>query len=574
MRTNNGATGLIKELVNSCKVDETELSNQIAKEIVTDIEVYVDRHLEVYQKYTLNAPLMLSSESQSNALFYSLISLIKDVSALGRRLLELALQYNAPKTQVKPSSSPTSISSEQKFTYSSGRSKRDNEYEDATSEDLLAALIESSSSDDFLVLSSYLDTISTRDMIISALIYIKSHECFTLSHDIQSVAMVLRRTKFMILNIFAPKNQMELITKLLTSIGRYSEMNYIFDLFRDRNQFEVLLSKGVEKKPELRIALFNYVKKNPEFYPLVTLNFSMFREIAESLEASAIKRLNKAILKIAGRFKKDTTSDRIAASIVSVQEDDGLDVEPPLLQEQQQQPLPPPPPPPPPPSSQPLQQPLQLSSAPSTTITTATTTATNDDRERSSIHQSLNLSLLELVDASDCFAKAGCYKKSSYCEQKAKLIALQLALLPTAGTNVLDVPQSELTELIADFQSFCQAYIVAEAYDYHLAWRQALFKNVVLRSNLDYLADYCKKCDLSQALVEDLVSVYRQYINNGQLSSEESLNSARGFKHILARLSDVEFKCKIYSQLNFEDAKEKLLQDPAIQAHLKDLKLV
>lgn len=566
MRIDNDATGLIKELVNSYQVDETKLSNQIAKEIVADIESYVDRHLEVYQKYTLNAPLMLSSESRSNALFYSLISLIKDVSALGRRLLELALQYNAPKTQVKPPSSPTSISSEQKFAYSSGRSKRENENEDATSEDLLAALIESSSSDDFLVLSSYLDTISTRDMIISALIYIKSHECFTLSHDIQSVAMVLRRTKFMIVNIFAPKNQMELITKLLTSIGRYNEMNYIFDLFRDRNQFEVLLSKGVEKKPELRIALFNYVKKNPEFYPLVTLNFSMFREIAESLEASAIKRLNKAISKIAGRFKKDTTSDRIAASIVSGQEDDGLRVESHQLQQQQQ-------PPPPPPPSQPLQQSLQLSSPPSTIITTTTTT-TNDDRERSSIHQSLNLSLLELVDASDCFAKAGCYKKSSYCEQKAKLIALQLALLPTAGTNVLDVPQSELTELIADFQSFCQAYIVAEAYDYHLAWRQALFKNVVLRCNLDYLADYCKKCDLSQALVEDLVSVYKQYINNGQLSSEESLNSARGFKQILARLSDVEFKCKIYSQLNFEDAKEKLLQDPAIQAHLKDLKLV
>lgn len=563
VKINNDASQLVKELVNSNKVDETELSNEIAKEIVADIENYVDQHLEIYKKYTLNGPLMLSSESKSTALFYSLISLIKDVSALGRRLLELALQYNAHKAQSNPSSSSTSLPNDQRFVYSSGKTRRENENDDATSEDLLAALIESSSSDDFLVLSSSLDTISTRDMVISALIYIKSHECFTLSHDIQSVAMVLRRTKFMILNIFAPKNQMELITKLLTSIGRYNEMNYIFDLFRDRNQFEILLSKGVEKKPELRIALFNYVKKNPEFYPLVTLNFSMFREIAESLEASAVKRLNKAISKMVSKFKKNVaTLDRIASTVASVQEDDGSNV---VESSQHPQPQQQPPP------AQQQQQPSTSLQSSGTII--PTTTATYDDREN--IQQSLNLSLLELVDASDCFAKAGCYKRSSYCEQKAKLIALQLALWQTGGPNVLDVSQSELSELIADFRSFWRAYIVAEAYDYHLAWRQALFKNVVLRCNPTYLLDYCKKCDLSQALVEDLVSLYKQYIsNNSQMDLEESSTLAKGFKQILARLSDVEFKCKIYSQLNFEDAKEELLQDAAIQAHLKDLKLV
>lgn len=576
-KINNDTAGLVKELVISNQIDNTELANQIAKEIIADIESQVDRHLRKYQKYTLNAPNILSSTAEScnardsdkddsTAQFFNLISLLKDVSVLGRKLLELAPHFNAQKSTPGTSGSiaqcpghgsncdSKSIASGKSIS-SGGRNFNKIKDEDATSEDLLAALIESSSSDDFLVLSSSLESITIKDMILASLIYIKSHECFTLSHDIQGVVMVLRRTKFIIINILAPKNQVELITKLLTSIGRYNEMNYVFDLLRDRNQFEVLLSKGVEKTPELRIALFNYVKKNPEFYALVTLNFSMFREIAESLEASAVKRLNK--LTASTKIKQSQRQQRKRTSIIpgSLSSSNLSSFGQSYQQQDQQRDL--------------------LESTMSDQVDSLTISEQSIGRRNLPVYSrdSLNMSLVELVDASDCYAKAGCYKKSNNCEKKAKLVALQLVLL-TDGVNVLDIDQANLMDLITSFRVFGQAHIVANAYDYHIVWRQALFKNVILNGNLNYLEKFCEKCDLSSVLVEELVLLYNQHLNSRQFSQEESFAQAKSMERIIFKLDSVELKCKLYNQLNFERAKEELLlQDQAILAHLKDLKL-
>lgn len=583
---------LIKELVKSNFIEDAVLVNQIARAIARDIEEHVDDHLKIYQKFTLNTGPILSSIS--TAQFFNLISLLKDVSILGRRLLKAAPQFNAQESSElgKHGGVSSNLLSDNKSITSLGSiHSRKSCDKDATSEDLVAALIESSSTDDFLILTSSLESISNREMILASFLYIKSHECFTLSHDIQSVVMVLRRIKFIILNILAPKNQVELITKLLTSIGRYSEMTYVFDLFRDRNQFEVLLSKGVEKTPELRIALFNYVKKNPEYYALVTLNFSMFREIAESLEASAIKRLDKINSNKQSKKKDSLTTTGTSLGMspgrsAAVDMNSGSITAVPATTNELSLSL----------SSSTSsssssgQKPLGLLRNQSFNQLVASVTSTNQapssnsstfvapKRPTSNINhlkESLNLGLVELVDASDCFAKASCYKRSNDCEKRAKLIALQLALLPD-GTNVLDLEQSELNDLIVRLNSFVEAYIIAEAYDYHLAWRQALFKNVIIRGDSNYLNDFCKRCDLSSSLIESLVLQYKQYINNksNRLTQDEIYNSANAMKLILARLVDVELRCKIYSQLNFDSAKEELLKDKAIEAHLMDLKLV
>ena len=618
-KTSKKAAGFVKELINGHGVDENELVDCIAKEIIGDIGEFVNELLSKYRKFTLNAPQMLFDVKGSTMKFFNLIGLLRDVSVLGRKLLETAPQFESLRSQtVAPPVLEHQQTSDHKRLFFNrtrlevkSQSAANNE-EDATSEDLLAALIESSSSDDFLVLSSSLDSITMRDMILGALILIKTHECFTLSHDVQGVVMVLRRTKFMILNILAPKNQMELVTKLLTSIGRYNEMNYVFDLLRDHNQFEILLSKGVEKTPELRIALFNYVKKNPEFYALVMLNFSMFREIAESLEASASRRLDKLIQARRGKTtKKISTSGQWQEALASRKDSAALCGPPsatlppspsPPLQRQQQLP----------PSSsssssssasgkQPaLDQMGSLSSPTATTTTTTTsvetthatvgrhpqTSGVGDDGKGSGSNKSLakplysrealGLCLVELVDASDCFAKAGCYKRSNGCESKAKLIALQLAFLEAGETNVLDLQQggSELNDLIVSLDNFSDAYIVVEAYSYHLSWRQALFRNVILGGQLTYLNEYCRRYDLSCAIVMELVVLYKQHLaSHSHLSQEELSRLAESMRWILLRLEDVELRCKIYSQLNFQDAKEELLEDGAVRAHLRDLRL-
>lgn len=504
---NRESAELVKELVKSERLNDAILVDHVARRIISDISKHVDEHLKKYQRFTLKTECTDLGVSTSQ--FFELISLLKDVSLLGHKLLELCPQFNAKRSASK---TPSPDLSENRHSLESeeGRSEGNRVREDdATSEDLLAAMIESSSTDDFLVLSSSLDSISTADMIIATMVHIMSHECFTLSHDIQGVVMVLRRIKFMIVNILAPKAQMELIARLLTSVGRYNEMNYVFDLFRDKNQFEILLSKGVEKTAELRIALFNYVKKNPEFYALVTLNFSMFREIAESLEASANKRLDK-IISSRQKAAKETGSKEIRPRCSSV-----------------------------------------------------------SGRTK----EALNLSLIELMDASDCYAKAGCYKRSNHCERRSKLVALEIALMSSgeAYTHLLDLSQSELTDAIVNLSSFAEAHIVADAYDFHLAWRQALFRRVIVDGEVGYLDEYCRKYELSSALTEELVTLYRQYADN--CDQEKRFEISKSMRIVLAKLVDVELRCKLYTQLNFDDAKKELLEDAAIQAHLKDLRL-
>lgn len=546
----------------------SELANDIAKEIVTGLEEIADYHLNNYSKYTLASNLDLERETDSR--FFELIGSLKNVSALGRKLIELAPKLNSSnkyhqtndtirqydsksvasdcssQTRLKRPDSLASIKSQNDSIWFANNKTTE---QDATSEDLLASLVESSSTDDFLVLSSSLDSITSRDMILLSLICIKAHDCFTLSHDIQGVAMVLKRVKFIILNILAPKDEMELVKKLLTSIGRYNEMNYVFDLFKDRNQFEMLLSKGVEKTPELRIALFNYVKKNPEFYALVTLNFSMFCEIAESLETNAVKRLNRIFKSIATGSGTQTLGLSLGEGCSQKISAIGSN-----------------------PSHK--KQPSDPGKVTQHLI---------DSKVRCPAHleEQINVALIELVDAADCFAKAGRYKRSNRCGQKAKLIALQLSLLngDTKDQSVwlLHLKTEQLNDTIQNFKSFQQAAIVAEAYDYHLAWSQALFLNVILYSNFMYLKEFIAEYSFSNSLVSKLTTLYRQYMStNREMISKPTIESVeKAFKHLLSHLPDIEEQCKIYTQCQFDDAREQLInQDPFVQAHLRDLNLV
>lgn len=277
------------------------------------------------------------------------------------------------------------------------------------------------------------------------------------------------------------------VEKYFTS--RDGAMSYLFNLFRDKNQFDLLLSKNIEKTPELRIALFKYVKRNPDLYSLVILNISLLREIAESLEASASRRLCNLDPSI--NFKSDTLS--------------------------------------------------------------------ND----------LNVSLTELVDASDCYAKADCHKKSKNCEKLAKLVALQLHLLDRENC-ILNLSPCDMADKIVNLESFYEAYIISEAYDCHMYWRQALFNNVVLKNDIMYLNDYCREFKLSSNMIEELVLLYKQYINNHQLSRETSSRLAKAIKIILSRLSNIKIRYKVYTQLNFDDAKEELLSNPVTKAILAD----
>ncbi|KAF7495080.1 Spatacsin [Sarcoptes scabiei] len=78
-------------------------------------------------------------------------------------------------------------------------------------------------------------------------LYIRAHECFTAQCDVGGIALVLRKTRLFIMKKLHPARYFHLILRLLTGIGRYSEMTFCFDLFRECDRFEMILSKRVHR---------------------------------------------------------------------------------------------------------------------------------------------------------------------------------------------------------------------------------------------------------------------------------------------------------------------------------------
>ncbi|XP_062999494.1 spatacsin-like [Elgaria multicarinata webbii] len=81
------------------------------------------------------------------------------------------------------------------------------------------------------------------------------------------------------------------LVRLLTGIGRYNEMTYIFDLLHEKHHFEVLMRKKLDPSGTLKTALLDYIKRcrpgDSEKHNMIALCFSMCREIGENHEAAA-----------------------------------------------------------------------------------------------------------------------------------------------------------------------------------------------------------------------------------------------------------------------------------------------
>ena len=78
-------------------------------------------------------------------------------------------------------------------------------------------------------------------------LYIKAHECFSLACDVRGIALVLRKARVLITQKLLELRDFKAIVRLMTGIGRYSEMTYCFELLKDNNEFELILSKHIQK---------------------------------------------------------------------------------------------------------------------------------------------------------------------------------------------------------------------------------------------------------------------------------------------------------------------------------------
>ncbi|XP_045142394.1 spatacsin [Echinops telfairi] len=124
---------------------------------------------------------------------------------------------------------------------------------------------------------------------------ILAHHCFTLTCHMEGIIRVLQAARLLTDNHLAPSEEYGLMVRLLTGIGRYNEMTYIFDLLHKHHYFEVLMRKKLDPSGTLKTALLDYIKRcrpgDSEKHNMIALCFSMCREIGENHEAAACIQL-------------------------------------------------------------------------------------------------------------------------------------------------------------------------------------------------------------------------------------------------------------------------------------------
>ncbi|KAM6351541.1 spatacsin isoform 3-T4 [Alca torda] len=124
---------------------------------------------------------------------------------------------------------------------------------------------------------------------------ILAHNCFSLTCHMEGITRVLQAARLLTDEHLAPNEEFGLVVRLLTGIGRYNEMTYIFELLHEKHYFEVLMRKKLDPSGTLKTALLDYIKRcrpgDSEKHNMIALCFSMCREIGENHEAAASTQL-------------------------------------------------------------------------------------------------------------------------------------------------------------------------------------------------------------------------------------------------------------------------------------------
>ncbi|XP_066184251.1 spatacsin [Sylvia atricapilla] len=124
---------------------------------------------------------------------------------------------------------------------------------------------------------------------------ILAHSCFSLTCHMEGITRVLQAARLLTEEHLAPKEEYGLLVRLLTGIGRYNDMTYIFELLHQKHYFEVLMRKNLDPSGTLKAALLDYTKRcrpgDSEKHNMIALCFSMCREIGQNHEAAACTQL-------------------------------------------------------------------------------------------------------------------------------------------------------------------------------------------------------------------------------------------------------------------------------------------
>ncbi|XP_073067833.1 spatacsin isoform X1 [Manis javanica] len=344
---------------------------------------------------------------------------------------------------------------------------------------------------------------------------ILAHHCFTLTCHMEGISRVLQAARLLTDNHLAPSEEYGLVVRLLTGIGRYNEMTYIFDLLHKKHYFEVLMRKKLDPTGTLKTALLDYIKRyrpgDSEKHNMIALCFSMCREIGENHEAAACIQLK-------------------------------------LIESR-------------PWGEQRLHEPQGMSCWPRKVLRAKKEDSLKDGHQ---LKQLLVKALTLMLDAAESYTKDSCVRQALHCRRLTKLITLQIHFLNTGqNTMLINLGCHRLMDCITALPRFYQASIVAEAYDFVPDWAEILYQQVIVKGDFNYLEEFKQQRLLRSSIFEEISKKYKQH----QLTDM----TVKNLKKLLTYCEDIYLYYKLAYEHKFYDIVNVLLKDPQTGCCLKDM---
>ncbi|OQR72863.1 spatacsin-like [Tropilaelaps mercedesae] len=282
---------------------------------------------------------------------------------------------------------------------------------------------------------------------------ILAHGCFSVACCMEGISHVLRHCHTLVHWLIrydkVAYEKFNLMVRLLTGIGRYSEMSFIFDALNEHDHFEMLFQRGMEKVPHLKVALLDYLKKKKGLSQLDTmfkLNFAMHREIAEMNAELAEERIIEIAVShdITWPDSVDLHEARVALDMVMVDLADAAEA-------------------------------FVKAECP--------------------------------MRALECTRKAELLALQIYY-----LSAPQLHGSGSKKPDkIISLSHESRVNWVNNHPVFPEARLVAEVYHMQVAWYAPLFLNVIVKGNANYLRDFEIRLQLTQDIVLKITDCYARY---------------------------------------------------------------
>ncbi|XP_022687832.1 spatacsin-like isoform X2 [Varroa jacobsoni] len=277
---------------------------------------------------------------------------------------------------------------------------------------------------------------------------ILAHKCFSVACCMEGISHVLKHCHTLV-HWLIRHNKFALIIRLLTGIGQYSEMTFIFDALGKHGHFEMLIQQSMEKVPHLKVALLDYLKKKKKLSQLdkiFKLNFAMHREIAEMNSESAQERIVQIAISdgITWPDSVDLNEAQAALDVVMVDLADAAEA-------------------------------FVKADCP--------------------------------MRALECAHKAELLALQIHYLSSPQLHGIGL----NKPNKIINLSAESRITWINNHTVFPEAYLVAEAYHMRVAWHAPLFLNVIVKGNVDYLKDFEMRLHLTQEIVQKITDCYARY---------------------------------------------------------------